>query len=119
MSDKELQDKMAAIGVRYLARTEGEAQDLLRLVEQLPVGGATTMKEIELLAHRIRGSGAVFGIPGAGVAWRARKVEGFGVRRKAGNIVLPGSCTRAIDAVPGSNFVADFTGLGSVRLSFD
>jgi 2-keto-4-pentenoate hydratase len=41
------------------------------------------------------------------------------VRLRAGDIVLPGSCTRAIDAPPGSNFVADFAGLGSVRLSFE
>ena len=64
-------------------------------------------------------SDAVLGNPVTAVAWLARKVEGFGVRLKAGDIVLPGSCTRAIDAPPGSNFVADFTGLGSVRLSFE
>jgi 2-keto-4-pentenoate hydratase len=63
-------------------------------------------------------SDAVLGNPVTAVAWLARKVEGFGVRLKAGDIVLPGSCTRAIDALPGSNFVADFSGLGSVRLSF-
>ncbi|MBO0880630.1 MAG: 2-keto-4-pentenoate hydratase, partial [Mycobacterium sp.] len=43
----------------------------------------------------------------------------FGVRLRAGDIVLPGSCTRAIDARPGDSFVADFAGLGSVRLSFE
>jgi 2-keto-4-pentenoate hydratase len=64
-------------------------------------------------------SDAVLGNPVTAVAWLARKVEGFGVRLKAGDIVLPGSCTRAIDALPGSNFVADFSGLGSVRLSFE
>jgi 2-keto-4-pentenoate hydratase len=32
---------------------------------------------------------------------------------------LPGSCTKAIDAHPGDDFVADFAGLGSVRLSFE
>ena len=53
------------------------------------------------------------------VAWLARKVESFGVRLRAGDVVLPGSCTRAIDARPGDHFVADFTGLGSVRLSFE
>ncbi|MGW5453300.1 2-keto-4-pentenoate hydratase, partial [Nocardia sp. NPDC003979] len=31
---------------------------------------------------------------------------------------LPGSCTRAIDARPGDDFLAEFTGLGSVRLRF-
>ncbi|MEX7474632.1 2-keto-4-pentenoate hydratase, partial [Mycobacterium adipatum] len=28
-------------------------------------------------------------------------------------------CMRAIDARPGDDFVADFDGLGSVRLSFE
>lgn len=64
-------------------------------------------------------SDAVLGNPVTAVAWLARKVESFGVRLKAGDIVLPGSCTRAIDARPGDQFVADFTGLGSVRLSFE
>ncbi len=64
-------------------------------------------------------SDAVLGNPVTAVAWLARKVDGFGVRLRAGDIVLPGSCTRAIDARPGDAFVADFAGLGSVRLSFD
>lgn len=63
-------------------------------------------------------SDAVLGNPVTAVAWLARKVDQFGVRLKAGDIVLPGSCTRAIDARPGDEFVADFAGLGSVRLSF-
>ena len=64
-------------------------------------------------------SDAVLGNPVTAVAWLARKVDSFGVRLRAGDIVLPGSCTRAIDARPGDNFVADFVGLGSVRLSFE
>ena len=64
-------------------------------------------------------SDAVLGNPVTAVAWLARKVDQFGVRLKAGDIVLPGSCTRAIDARPGDAFVADFDGLGSVRLSFE
>ncbi|RAU96070.1 2-keto-4-pentenoate hydratase [Mycobacterium colombiense] len=62
---------------------------------------------------------AVLGNPVTAVAWLARKVESFGVRLRRGDIVLPGSCTRAIDARPGDEFVADFAGLGSVRLSFE
>lgn len=64
-------------------------------------------------------SDAVLGNPVSAVAWLARKVDSFGVRLRKGDIVLPGSCTRAIDARPGDEFVADFTGLGSVRLSFE
>jgi 2-keto-4-pentenoate hydratase len=63
-------------------------------------------------------SDAVLGDPVIAVAWLARKVASFGVRLKAGDIVLPGSCTRAIDARPGDCFHAEFAGLGSVRLQF-
>ena len=64
-------------------------------------------------------SDAVLGNPVTAVAWLARKVDSFGVRLKAGDIVLPGSCTRAIDVRPGDAFTAEFAGLGSVRLSFE
>ncbi|BAX94636.1 2-keto-4-pentenoate hydratase [Mycobacterium shigaense] len=64
-------------------------------------------------------SDAVLGNPVTAVAWLARKVESFGVRLRKGDVVLPGSCTRAIDARPGDEFVAEFAGLGSVRLSFE
>jgi 2-keto-4-pentenoate hydratase len=64
-------------------------------------------------------SDAVLGNPVTAVAWLARKVDQFGVRLRAGDIVLPGSCTRAMDARPGDDFVADFHGLGSVHLSFE
>jgi 2-keto-4-pentenoate hydratase len=64
-------------------------------------------------------SDAVLGNPVIAVAWLARKVAGFGVRLRAGHIVLPGSCTRAIDARAGDEFLAEFTGLGDVALSFE
>ncbi len=63
-------------------------------------------------------SDAVLGNPATAVAWLARKVESFGVLLRAGDVVLPGSCTRAIDARAGDDFVAEFADLGSVRLSF-
>jgi 2-keto-4-pentenoate hydratase len=63
-------------------------------------------------------SDAVLGNPVTAVAWLARKVAGFGVRLEAGHVILPGSCTRAIDVRPGDDFRADFEGLGSVSVSF-
>ena len=62
---------------------------------------------------------AVLGNPTACVAWLARKVADFGVKLEAGHLILPGSCTRAIDARPGSAFRAEFAGLGTVTASFE
>ena len=62
---------------------------------------------------------AVLGNPTACVAWLARKVAGFGVKLEAGHLILPGSCTRAIDASPGSVFRAEFAGLGTVTAEFN
>lgn len=76
-------------------------------------GGAEGMTEIA------RGNtSAVLGNPTACVAWLARKVADFGVKLEAGHLILPGSCTRAIDARPGSAFRAEFAGLGTVTASF-
>jgi 2-keto-4-pentenoate hydratase len=61
---------------------------------------------------------AVLGNPTACVAWLARKVADFGVKLEAGHLILPGSCTRAIDALPGTAFRAEFAGLGTVTASF-
>ncbi|WP_030912437.1 2-keto-4-pentenoate hydratase [Streptosporangium amethystogenes] len=62
---------------------------------------------------------AVLGNPTTAVAWLARKVASFGVKLEAGHVILPGSCTRAIDARPGDNFRAEFSGLGSVTARFE
>lgn len=64
-------------------------------------------------------SSAVLGHPLNAVSWLARKVEGFGVRLRKGDVILPGTATRAIDISSGDHFVAEFEGLGSVTLDFD
>ncbi|MFI8306722.1 2-keto-4-pentenoate hydratase [Streptomyces sp. NPDC085927] len=61
---------------------------------------------------------AVLGDPTEAVAWLARKVASYGVRLEAGHLVLPGSCTRAVDVRPGDAFRAEFEGLGSVSVGF-
>lgn len=62
---------------------------------------------------------AVLGNPTTAVAWLARKVASFGVKLEAGHVVLPGSCTRAVDVRPGDVFRAEFAGLGSVTARFE
>ena len=86
--------------------------------------GALDIRKIE--ARLLRGeevvaegrSDAVLGNPVTAVAWLARKVADFGVRLRAGNVVLPGSCTKAIDVRGGDSFRAEFSGLGTVSLRF-
>ncbi|MCA1227627.1 2-keto-4-pentenoate hydratase [Saccharopolyspora sp. 6M] len=67
-------------------------------------------------------SDAVLGDPVRAVAWLARKVAGFGVRLRAGHVVLPGSCTRAVNVGAGAAFAAEFsTGgrrLGAASVTF-
>ena len=63
-------------------------------------------------------SDAVLGNPATAVAWLARTVAAFGVRLRAGQVILPGACARAVDARPDDRFQAEFAGLGAVRLSF-
>jgi 2-keto-4-pentenoate hydratase len=78
---------------------------------------ATLHRDGELVAAGR--SDAVLGNPVTAVAWLARTVAGFGVRLRAGHIIMPGACARAIDAHPGDRFVATFAGLGTVSLAFD
>jgi 2-keto-4-pentenoate hydratase len=94
----------------------GEARVSPRDLDVKSIGAVLTRNGEVVTEGR---SDAVLGDPVTAVAWLARKVESFGVRLRKGDIVLPGSCTRAIDARAGDNFVADFAGLGSVRLSFE
>ncbi|MFE7356164.1 2-keto-4-pentenoate hydratase [Streptomyces sp. NPDC057543] len=83
--------------------------DLKAIDARLTSGG-------ELLAEGR--SDAVLGDPVVSVAWLARTVARFGVPLKKGHVVLPGSCTRAVDVAAGATFTAEFTGLGPVSLSF-
>ncbi|HEY9314023.1 2-keto-4-pentenoate hydratase [Williamsia sp.] len=77
---------------------------------------ATLHRNDELIAEG--NSSAVLGHPLNAVSWLARKVESFGVRLRKGDVILPGTATRAIDIRPGDHFVASFVGLGSVTLDF-
>ena len=74
MSEQDaLQEKMAQIGARYLARTLGELPQVRALAAEVAAGSPTALKELGRAAHRIHGSGAMFGF--AEVSKRARDVE--------------------------------------------
>ena len=87
--------------------------------------GGLDLTAIDVSLHRdgdfvVAGrSDAVLGDPVVAVAWLARKVSSFGVRLRAGHVVLPGSCIRAVDVAQGQTFTATFADLGSVSLTFN
>lgn len=60
---------------------------------------------------------AVLGHPAEAVAWLANVLAGFGVSLDAGQVVLPGSCTAAVELSAGSHVLADFGPLGTVEVS--
>lgn len=61
---------------------------------------------------------AVMGSPLNSVAWLANRLGAFGVRLEAGDVVLPGSVVPFAAIAPGQSWRAEFSGLGSVSLSF-
>lgn len=69
----ELQQKIADIAGRYIQRTAGELNGLRDLIGKARAGSAAAVKDIEHLAHKIYGSGAMFGFEA--VSERARALE--------------------------------------------
>jgi 2-keto-4-pentenoate hydratase len=63
-------------------------------------------------------SGAVLGNPAAAVAWLANTIGAYGQSLHEGDLIMPGSCTRAIPLVAGHTVRADFDMLGHVSVSF-
>jgi 2-keto-4-pentenoate hydratase len=90
--------------------------DLANIDAVLYSGDPASSKDTEVARGN---TSAVLGNPTWCVAWLARKVASFGVKLEAGHLIIPGSCTRAIDAKPGTAFRAEFAGLGTVTAEFN
>ena len=69
----ELQQKIADIAGRYIQRTAGEIAGLRELIAKARGGDAAAVKDIEHLAHKIYGSGSMFGFEA--VSEQARELE--------------------------------------------
>jgi len=63
-------------------------------------------------------SGAVLGNPATAVAWLANTIGRHGQSLREGDLIMPGSCTRAIPLIAGQTVRADFDVLGHVSVSF-
>jgi HPt (histidine-containing phosphotransfer) domain-containing protein len=69
----ELQQKISDIGGRYIQRTAGELTGLRELIAKVRAGDMAAVKDIEHLAHKIYGSGSMFGFEA--VSEQARELE--------------------------------------------
>lgn len=63
-------------------------------------------------------SGAVLGNPAAAVAWLANTLAEHRQKLREGDLIMPGSCTRAVPLTPGQTVRADFDVLGHVSVTF-
>jgi 2-keto-4-pentenoate hydratase len=62
---------------------------------------------------------AALGHPAACVAWLANKLSEFDIPLKAGEVILSGALSAAVNAEPGDHFRARFAHLGEVGVRFD
>jgi 2-keto-4-pentenoate hydratase len=61
---------------------------------------------------------AVLGHPANAVAWLANAIGRFGVTLSAGEVVMPGAISGAVDVAAGDTVRASFHGLGTVSVRF-
>lgn len=57
----------------------------------------------------------VLGHPAKGIIWLARRIAPFGMKLKAGELILSGSFTRPVVCSPGDKFTADYGPLGIIK----
>ncbi|MEX1029227.1 MAG: 2-keto-4-pentenoate hydratase [Paenibacillaceae bacterium] len=62
---------------------------------------------------------AVMGHPANCVAWLANKLSSFDIRLKAGEVILSGALSAAVDANRGDSFTARFAHIGQVSVHFN
>lgn len=62
---------------------------------------------------------ATLGDPAIGVAWLANKLSDYGIRLKAGEVILSGALSGMIPVEAGDSFRAKFSDLGEVSVQFN
>lgn len=89
-------------------RAAADEHDLAEVAVRLMADGEIVQKG--------KGS-AVLGHPAEAVAWLANALADYEVALTPGDVVLPGSCTAAVEMKAGSTYSADFGALGGVEVS--
>lgn len=79
--------------------------------------GAIVKKDDAVVATGL--GAAVLDDPLTGIVWLARRMNQYGQRIEAGQVVLAGSFIGPVECPPGTRIVADFGAFGAVSVSFD
>ncbi|MBG9945537.1 fumarylacetoacetate hydrolase family protein [Brevibacillus formosus] len=101
----------ASSGFYVLGGHPVKPQDL-----DLPLIGMALYKNQELVNTGV--GAAALGNPASCVAWLANKLHELGMTLKAGEIILSGALSAAVEAKPGDVFHTRLAGLGSVGVRF-
>jgi 2-keto-4-pentenoate hydratase len=108
---------------KALAIADNVAQKGVVLGGPMPLGEVLDLAAMECRVvfngrEAARGWGdAVLGDPVNAVVWLAGKLAEFGLRLKAGDLVMTGSITRMLPLSPGDRARAEFAGIGTVEAS--
>ena len=96
MSDEQAQirQRMQELGVKFAKRTQGELKSMQDLVEQARQGEAGAARNLELLAHKIHGTGATFGL--TGISNAAGEIERVATQAVAGSIRFDDACAARV-----------------------
>ncbi|ADC50571.1 2-hydroxypenta-2,4-dienoate hydratase [Alkalihalophilus pseudofirmus OF4] len=78
--------------------------------------GMVLMKNGEIVNTGV--GAAVMGHPANCVAWLANKLSEYDISLKAGEVILSGALSAAVNAEPGDTFTAKLAHLGEVSISF-
>lgn len=82
----------------------------------LPQIGMVLYKNGEIMNTGV--GAAALGNPATCVAWLANKLYPYGITLKAGEVILSGALSAAVNAEPGDYFQACFAHLGEVSIKF-
>jgi HPt (histidine-containing phosphotransfer) domain-containing protein len=61
LAERQLREQVAALGQKFLQRTQDQATALRELLASLSAGDESVLARMQELAHKIHGSGAMFG----------------------------------------------------------
>ena len=85
--------------------------------KDLDLANLDTVLELDGKVVEHGNTGAILGHPARSVAWLAGTVARFGMKLKAGDLILPGTCTRSRRIAGHQSVTGRIEGLGAVTLA--